>query len=283
MWGSRRRGFASALVRFTCLLVLATPAITLAQTQPTAAPNATPAAPGQVPVEVASPAPVGLPSPAPAEHEVEHSASPQFEGNGGPVQDDAPNVTCAAPAESVDVPYSAGHHVFDRHYLFVGINHQRPNGNRDAFHRTVGELEFSWVPRWALSDRLAWAGAWVSGGFHETRDADDTRFRFGAGIQAGYRFIATDIGYVYDRVYGSGVRWRFGPALAVELGIPKYATACCLPKGTSSRLACECDRTIKGISVFPYWAIETYPEGGADGGPVTDGMFGVSLKFAWSL
>jgi hypothetical protein len=185
-----------------------------------------------------------------------------------------------AMAECEDsVTIAKGYDAFDQTYVLFGPNVQYPNGSAWLFQGTSVELELSMVPSFLLSNSLVWAGAWTMLGFH-VKDGDTGR-RQGLGLEFGYRFVAVDIGYVYDGALPSkhGVRFRAGPAFTMELFTSaSYRRGCC---PTISDLACECDRTAWGLSLFPYWAVEHFPTAGKE--EATDGMFGFSLKLAAGL
>jgi hypothetical protein len=109
-----------------------------------------------------------------------------------------------------------------------------------------------------------------------TSDYLQQGLRWSTGLQGGWRILAADVGYlrnsalvVSDPARGwlerkesiHGLRVRVGLAFAHELftgGDTRYSPRCCLPKGTPSETACECERVPVGVSLFFYYANELY-------------------------
>jgi hypothetical protein len=227
-----------------------------------------------------------------------------------------------------------GFHLFDKSYLLLGFTWQRPCS------ATSLELEASLVPSAFISRGLWWFGLYATAGFQTLHDQESPRpseeapcfssqgthapvvyrewaprgFRAGAGLEAGWRMLAVDVGALYnDTLVGRsdaekhrelqsraerfdapppsdtelvpyGMRFRVGLSLADELftgGRVKYGRHCCTkPAGENSVTPCECERTPVGGSLFIYYGNELYWNGN---GRWSDGMFGISLKVGIGL
>jgi hypothetical protein len=128
--------------------------------------------------------------------------------------------------------------------------------------------------------------------------------RLGLGFEGGWRFIAADIGYlrnsalvVDERLDGGsvqesdatihGFRLRIGVAVAHEIFTSSnsaYSYHCCtnsLGKDGKSAIACECERTAVGVSLFLYYGNELYYSSGQK--LWDDGMLGLTLKIGVGL
>ncbi len=241
---------------------------TSGDTPPTPAPEAT-AAPQAAPVPEAKPADEKAPA-------AETEKVPDAKG-GAKAEGPAPTTDPASPPVCV----GQGYHAFDQYYLLFGPNLQFADDSRAVFQNAIIEWELSFVPPWLISNQLLWMGAWASVGTHGGRNG--AWRRTGVGGEFGFRFLAADVGYVYDQALSDhkhGVRFRVGAALSMELFTnAEYRLSCCHEEKKSDTI-CECDRVAAGLSVFPYWAIEAYPVKGED--PL-DGMFGISIKLALGL
>jgi hypothetical protein len=138
--------------------------------------------------------------------------------------------------------------------------------------------------------RLARVGDDPVNGKYDPRGA-----RYGAGLEAGWRFVGLDVGYIRNSALVSrwrdesgshqtrdvhGVRFRAGLALAMELFSGTAVTygrevpRCCR---STSDTACECKRNPVGVSLFLYYANELYFQ---RGDVWDDGMIGLTLKIA---
>lgn len=191
---------------------------------------------------------------------------------------DATATTNSSPEPVV----GTGYHPFDKHYVLAGLNAQIPN---DGF---ILEFEASAVPSFFISNSLFWFGGFAAIGAHlamaeEDGDPADDAIRFAGGLEAGWRFVAVDGGYVFDGFRGTAehrLRLRAGLAIADETftnSNAKYSRGCC---HQSSATSCECDRTPAGMALFLYWAVEHAPRPGRDS---SDHMIGLSLKAGFGL
>jgi hypothetical protein len=191
-----------------------------------------------------------------------------------------------------------GFHLFDKDYVLLGFNWQRPCG------ANVFELEASYVP-W-ISDGLWWFGFYAHLGYQHERGTDpctdpeyprvdsetDAAVRYdplrgGAGLEAGWRMVTLDAGYVRNGTFPDqpGLRFRTGVSLPLEIfsgDDANYSRMCCKPRQLPSATDCECDRTPVGVAVFVYYAHELY-FGDASHEHWADGMFGISLKLGIGL
>ncbi len=183
-----------------------------------------------------------------------------------------------APANgSAEPVVGTGYHPFDKFYVLAGLNAQIPNDG------LIGEVELSAVP--FVSRTLFWFGGYATIGAHfaleeEAVDPEKDAFRWGAGLEAGYRFLAVDGGYVFDKFQKDAehrLRFRAGLSIADETFTgknAKYSRCCCHQQDSAT--SCECDRNPVGLSLFLYWAVEHARD-------VSDHMFGLSLKLGWGL
>jgi hypothetical protein len=224
-----------------------------------------------------------------------------------------------------------GFHLFDDQYVLLGFNFERP------CQATALELETSYVP--FVTHGLWWFGAYATAGF-QTRHAtgqqppsqespcfedsvssagDKQRpdpvqyplvdseltlkkaYRFGGGLEAGWRMIGFDAGLLYNGMLRArkdddpvvaarqtdgapmGYRFRLGLALSDEVFTAHDATynrSCCKEKKECSATICECERTPVGVSLFLYYGNELYVKNGR---VWDDGLVGLSLKIGVGL
>lgn len=209
-----------------------------------------------------------------------------------------------------------GYHPFGHLYLLTGLNWMWSPKYKSA----VYELETS-LPY--VTAGLFYVGAWAAAGFrargaHRSSDGLVLPYpgqpkhaeRLAAGLEAGWRIIAADVGYVHDAgavtravadasgttlraSSGNGVRSRLGLAISDELFTSQFATyrrSCCKARPCEAARAakfgyavpCECERTPVGLSLFVYWAHQ-YFRGSNGGAGLHEDLFGVSLKLGVGL